>query len=43
MALIAVLWIVAALGIIVTGLVQAVRSETRLVSVAREAVVAEAL
>ena len=43
MALIAVLWIVAALGIIVAGLVQSIRSEIRLVSGARDAVVAEAL
>jgi len=39
MALIAVLWIVAALGIIVAGLVQSIRSEIRLVSGARDAVV----
>jgi general secretion pathway protein K len=43
MALIAVLWIVAALGVIVAGLTQAVRSEIRLVSGARDVVVAEAL
>lgn len=38
MALIAVLWMVAALGIIVTGMVHAVRSEVRLVSGARQLV-----
>ena len=43
MVLVAVLWIMVALSIIVTGLVQAVRSEVRLVSGAREAVVAQAL
>ncbi len=43
MALIAVLWIVAVLGIIVTGMGHAVRNEVRLVSGARQAVVAEAL
>lgn len=43
MALIAVLWIVAALGIIVTGMVHAVRNEVRLVSGARQTVVAEAV
>jgi hypothetical protein len=36
-ALIAVLWIVAALSIIVTGLVQAQRDEIRTVSTARQA------
>lgn len=43
MALIAVLWIVAVLGIIVTGMGHAVRNEIRLVSGARHAVVAEAM
>lgn len=42
-ALIAVLWIVAALGILVTGLVQAHRDEIRLVSSARQTVQASAL
>ena len=42
-ALIAVLWIVAALSIIVTGLGQTVRGEIRLASNARETAVAEAL
>ena len=42
MALIAVLWIVAVLGIIVTGMGYAVRNEVRLVSGARQSVVAEA-
>lgn len=42
MALIAVLWMVAALGIIVTGMVHAVRSEVRLVSGSRQMVVAGA-
>ncbi|MDD2545114.1 MAG: type II secretion system protein GspK [Burkholderiaceae bacterium] len=42
-ALIAVLWIVAALSIIVTGVVYAVRGELRQVSVARQAVEAVAL
>ena len=40
LALVAVLWLVAALSLIVTGLVASVRSETRLVSSAREGVVA---
>ena len=43
MALIAVLWIVAVLGIIVTSMGQSVRNEVRLVSGARESVVANAL
>ena len=42
LALVAVLWLVAALSLIVTGLVASVRSETRLVSSAREGVVAGA-
>ncbi|MDD2713231.1 MAG: general secretion pathway protein GspK [Simplicispira sp.] len=42
-ALIAVLWIVAALSVIVTGVVHSVRSEVRLVSVARQSVQATAL
>ena len=42
-ALIAVLWIVAALSIIVTGLVQAQRDEIRTVSTARQALEASAL
>ena len=42
LALVAVLWLVAALSLIVTGLVASVRSETRLVSGAREGVVAGA-
>ena len=42
-ALIAVLWIVAALSILVTGIVNAVRSEVRLSSTARERVVAGAM
>ena len=43
MALIAVLWMVAALGIIVTGMVHAVRSEVGLVSGARQLVTGAAL
>ena len=43
MALIAVLWIVAALSILVAGMSQAVRVEARLVSSARQIVVASAL
>ena len=43
MALIAVLWVVAALSILVTGMSQAVRGEARLVSSARQVVVASAL
>ena len=42
-ALIAVLWIVAALSVIVTGVVHSVRSEVRLVSVARQSTEAAAL
>lgn len=42
-ALVAVLWIVAALGILVTGMVQAQRDEIRLVSSARQAVQGSAL
>ncbi len=42
-ALIAVLWIVAALSIIVTGVVYAVRGELRMVSAARQSVQAVAL
>lgn len=41
-ALIAVLWIVAALAVLVTGLVQAQRSELRLAGVARASLVGEA-
>ena len=43
MALVAVLWIVAALSILVTGMVQAQRDEIRLVSSARQAVQGSAL
>ena len=42
-ALIAVLWIVTALSVIVTGVVHSVRSEVRLVSVARQSTEAAAL
>ncbi len=42
-ALVAVLWIVAALGILVTGMVQAHRDEIRLVSAARQTVQGSAL
>ena len=42
-ALIAVLWIVSALSVIVTGVVHSVRSEVRLVSVARQSTEAAAL
>ena len=42
-ALIAVLWIVAALTIIVTGLSRTVRDEVHLVASARQSVVAQAL
>lgn len=42
-ALVAVLWIVAALGILVTGMVQAQRDEIRLVSSARQTVQGSAL
>lgn len=41
-ALIAVLWIVAALSIIVSGVVHSVRGEARVVSVAKQSVVGEA-
>lgn len=41
-ALIAVLWLVAAMGIIVTGVVQAVKGELRTVGLQRQAVVANA-
>ena len=43
MALIAVLWIVAALSIIATGMLHAVRAEVRVIASARQAVVAGAL
>src|SRR5450830_913947 len=39
-ALIAVLWLVAAMGLIITGLVQAVRSEARTTGLQRQALVA---
>lgn len=42
MALVAVLWIVAALGVLVTGMVQAQRNEIRLVAASRHAVQASA-
>jgi general secretion pathway protein K len=42
-ALVAVLWIVAALGILVTGLVQAQRDEVRLVTTSRQTVLGAAL
>jgi general secretion pathway protein K len=42
-ALIAVLWLVAAMSLIITGIVQAVRSEIRTVGVQRQAVIANAL
>ena len=42
-ALIAVLWLVAAMGLIVTGIVQAVRSEARTAGLQRQTVVATAL
>ena len=42
-ALIAVLWLVAAMGLIITGIVQSVRSEARTVGLQRQAVVANAL
>lgn len=41
-ALIAVLWLVAAMGLIITGIVQAVRSEARTAGLQRHAVVANA-
>lgn len=43
MALIAVLWIVAALSILVTGMTQSVRGEVRVASVSRQTVTAMAL
>ena len=43
LALIAVLWIVAALSIIATGMLHAVRAEVRVIASARQAVVAGAL
>lgn len=43
MVLIAVLWMVAALSIIVTGMTRSVREEARMMSRARQAVAAEAL
>ena len=42
-ALIAVLWLVAAMGLIITGLVQAVRSEARTTGLQRQALVANGL
>lgn len=42
-ALIAVLWLVAAMSLIITGIVQAVRSEIRSAAVQRQAVIASAL
>lgn len=42
-ALIAVLWLVAAMGLIIAGIVQAVRSEAQTVGLQRQAVVASAL
>ena len=42
-ALIAVLWLVAAMGLIVTGIVQAVRSEARTTGLQRHAVIASGL
>ena len=43
MALVAVLWIVAALSVLVTGMVQAQRGEIRLVSATRQSVQGAAL
>lgn len=43
MVLIAVLWIVAALGVLVTGASRAVRDNVRIVSLARQTVMAQAL
>ncbi len=43
MALIAVLWLVAAMGLIITGIVQAVRSEARSAGLQRHVMVASAL
>ena len=42
-ALIAVLWLVAAMSLIITGIVQSVRSEIRTVGVQRQAIIANAL
>ena len=42
-ALIAVLWLVSAMGLIITGVVQSVRSEVRTVGLQRQAVVTNAL
>ena len=42
-ALIAVLWLVAAMGLIITGVVQAVRSEARTTGLQRQALVANGL
>src|SRR5665811_2241880 len=42
-ALIAVLWLVAAMGLIITGLVQAVRSEAQTTGLQRQALVANGL
>lgn len=42
-ALIAVLWLVAAMGLIITGVVQAVRSEARTIGLQRQALAASAL
>ena len=42
-ALIAVLWLVAAMALIITGIVQAVRSEVRVVSLDRQSTLASAL
>ena len=43
LALVAVLWIVAALAVMVTSLSHAVRQEVRAVSTSRQALAAEAL
>src|SRR5665647_63806 len=42
-ALIAVLWLVAAMGLIITGVVQAVRGEARIAGWQRQALVADTL
>jgi general secretion pathway protein K len=42
-ALLAVLWLVAAMSLIITGIVQAVRSEARITGLQRQAVVANAM
>lgn len=42
-ALIAVLWLVAAMGLIITGIVQSVRSEAKIAGMQRQALVANAL